>query len=385
MVPPRQAGRSRLGYIDVFRCVAAVPVVAVHSAVLEFDAPFIRTIFDDAAFAFGPFDLGAPLFRGHLGVWVFYCISGLTMAMIARQVVETDGIDLADWRQFKRFYTAFLTKRLLRIYPLFVFHVIALNALAPAPLKINAIVLSMLANFSADTITVLSGVTWSLVIEVQFYLIFPFIYRFVRGRPYRLAGLTMLSVPFLLLSPYWFTDPDQNAGYFIPANNLPGYVFFFLFGMVLFDFRDAIARSSWILTGVPCLFVLLFWDPGRDLVSPETCAFRILTALSLASSMMCLRAPLEHAVVNGNVLARFAAFLGRASYSIYLFHQFPRRILDRWESYCPPMGHASAKIAAGIGFGCLIYWSFEIPVSRALHEIAARNKKPDSGLAAKSV
>ncbi|MDR3423610.1 MAG: acyltransferase [Alphaproteobacteria bacterium] len=358
---------KRYAYIDVFRCIAVLLVVAAHTFVIGYIPPTITTIFDQSRFSFGFFNIGAPLFRGHLGVWIFFCLSGVTMAMIAHSDVAKNGTDLHDRGSFKNFASLFWKKRLLRIYPLFLLHLILCNFLVRAGIKVNLLSMLMLSNLFSSHITALSSVMWSLVVEIQFYALFPFIFRFIDGRRRRLALLLLVTAPSLLLLKAIFWNPVPHTFLFIMANNVPGFIFFFLFGIGAYEFREKISdiwRSKYIkIGGISLLAVCLFWNTSRVLISTENLVFLVATSLIAILVMGGMRLFIDNAFRAGNPLVGVAAFLGRASYSIYLFHGFAVFELEHMlESFHHILIGAMIKMICGVAFGCAVYLLVEKPL-----------------------
>lgn len=92
-----------------------------------------------------------PLF-GRYGVEMFFAISGYLMATILPRQSASD----------------FMTRRILRIYPIFllVTVIVVLQPVWPRPLNVPSLILAPIGERSANTL----GVEWTLVLEMGFYV-----------------------------------------------------------------------------------------------------------------------------------------------------------------------------------------------------------------------
>jgi peptidoglycan/LPS O-acetylase OafA/YrhL len=149
---------QHLRVIDVLRAIAALSVCLFHfSAILDQAgdiAPMVRLVAS----------------RGHLGVVVFFVISGFVIPFSMR-----------DWRLTWPGFRTFLTRRLLRLYPPYLIATVLslalwqLSAVLPGFRGVSPSVsglealgnVSMTAGFLGVPWTLV--VAWSLAIEVQFY------------------------------------------------------------------------------------------------------------------------------------------------------------------------------------------------------------------------
>ena len=104
---------------------------------------------------------------GRLGVVMFFFLSGYWTSRIWTEKFEE--------KQFMRFYLA----RALRIYPLFLVVSIGTGLIRGIPLSIENILLFGIASTEHDP----TGVSWSLDIEMQYYLLCPLLLPALRRLP----------------------------------------------------------------------------------------------------------------------------------------------------------------------------------------------------------
>lgn len=363
-----QSTAQRDDIIDCFRALSVFIVVGVHSVVTGFSPPVIQTLFDAENYSLLQWNIGAPFFRGHLGVEVFFFISGYVMMMVARRDIaksNSHGTTL----HFSKFATSFWTRRFLRIYPLFFLHISLQALLYSPPTKDIISSYLLISNFSPTTVTSVSPVMWSLAVEVQFYLIFPFLFWAIRDKEHVLPYLVVLTFPFIFLMRNQFVNPSSSGLLFVISNNLPAYMFLFLFGMTLYAFGNQLGQI-WkkynLKYGlIPVAFLLLFWNTPRSMISYQTITFLYLTVITLAL-IMAMWDFSANGVVRGN-FAAFVSFIGRASYSIYLFHNFGIRLIhNAFSGHIGAMPIAFLSIFAGLLSGVIAYFVFERPIASAI-------------------
>lgn len=267
---------------------------------------------------------------GWAGVDLFFVLSGFLITGI---LVDTKGRP----GYFKNFYA----RRSLRIFPLFYAYLLAVLVLLPKllqqvpdPLSSKLMTAAYLGNFlmAFGGWEALPGHTthlWSLAVEEQFYLIWPFIiYLLPRGQKFRLCVAVIVTAWVLRLAfHYWW------------PTGIPGYV-------LLPARADALAAGGllalhvrepgwedrlrpWVgrlaLLGAGLLLVTPLLDPGTTggAFTPlhlhvQLLAYPGVIALSVALVLWAVLPTADgaHAVVDSPALQR----IGRISYGMYLLH-----------------------------------------------------------------
>ncbi|MGC4089667.1 MAG: acyltransferase [Polyangiaceae bacterium] len=282
-----------------------------------------------------PRPLAGAVGRGHLGVQLFFAVSGfLITTLLLREERQAGHIDVAR----------FWLRRALRLWPLYyaVLALFVLFALAmPAGDPQRAHFLRSLpfyathtANWFVDarvTHPMLFGFAWSLSTEQQFYVVWPLLLRALKTPPLRVAGLLGL----LLL--------DQLLERRVGGVSLPRDVFYVLtsfsssiaLGALLaltLDSRRGLRTLSWLGSNGGQLLALglvaagVLWPP-RQFIEFELC----LAALVVAAALGGPGAPLSW-LSRGPLGA-----LGRVSYGVYLLHV---PILGALRLLAPPLREA---------------------------------------------
>jgi peptidoglycan/LPS O-acetylase OafA/YrhL len=173
----------------------------------------------------------------------------------------------------------------------------------------GSLVLPLLAHiFYVQTflpLKTLNFVTWSLEVEVQYYLLAPALgYLFAISSPVLRRGLIII----LLLSSATF----QNVSQGIASRSLPGQLQFFLVGFLVADFyrnRNEVTTSrGWDLMGVAA-WIAIFATPVRHI------AFSLPLFIFLA-----FLATLRGSASRWIFRTRWIAIAGGMCYSFYLMH-----------------------------------------------------------------
>lgn len=176
--------------LDGLRFVAVLAIMAVHWLKISY-------IFNYSVIA------------SNISVDLYFVLSGFLITRILLQhKIKIEARDTSRWQTIKNFYA----RRSLRIFPIYyllIFICIILN-IAPAR-EIYPWLLSYTTNFLRLQMTDLGpfGHLWTLAIEEQFYLIFPF---FILWLPQKflkkfLLGGVILAIVSRIISVYVFETP----------------------------------------------------------------------------------------------------------------------------------------------------------------------------------
>lgn len=286
---------------------------------------------------------------GYVGVDVFFVLSGYLISGLILNEVETT-------RRFNAL--AFYARRLKRLLPallLVLLLVAGIGWMLTSPLQqredaaAGRAAALWLSNFyfSARIINYFSAGlggnlflhTWSLAVEEQFYLIWPWLMLFLlgvwswQGAPFsrkRLAiGLGLVFIASLTLGVYW-AQADVEAGFYL----MPGRAWEFALGALIFLLRQVLDhsapaqhRSAALLNrwrgrsrlNAAGWFVIL----AVTALYPDDLRYPGLWALlpSLGAAMILLDSPERHASSScSRLMLRNSALqvLGNLSYSLYL-------------------------------------------------------------------
>ena len=317
--------------------------------------------------------------EGHTGIALFMVISGFIFTVIAGQ------------REVR--YFAFLRNRIIRIYPLFVFAVFLQLFISTYNDQRNYGFLQLLGwlmPFRSDTVPLSPQFVqlWTIWVEFQFYLIFPFLLLFSRrfGARY-LWGLLLLLIVMRAL-----VFAALGSVRFIAYETIFGRLDQFLIGMLVG--RLWLARAGGALAGAkPSLSPLWLLLAGASLVLGLHCFSLYVGFSELASPLWVVWPPVEAAMWAAFMWAYLGtrwrgplalrtrvdtalAALGAMSFSIYVMHNL---VISAYNARLPLLsffdllpgvyGPISHTLATGLvvvlpmvlAVSTLTYWLIERP------------------------
>ena len=302
----------RLRGLDTLRGIAIAMVIAYHVH-LHFGAP-------------GP--VGQLAHLGYNGVQLFFVVSGVTMCyMWAARKSET-------WETGK-----FLIRRLCRIAPPLWFasafylawRETGLSVLPPAGASDVLLTLALLHGFSAHAINLVVPGGWSIAAEAGFYVLFPLMVTRLKSAPQRLWAALAIYLAcslgaYVLIHRY---AVDETVVYYSLLTQLP----IFVLAMALYTCVFDADRLPWRTLLVVAALWMSIGIVGKSLgwpTRPGLWAEVIGMLLFTAAMLRRFEWP-------------FFAFLGRISYSAYLFHF---AVIDLIAAALP---RASGYVVFGIG------------------------------------
>jgi len=270
---------------------------------------------------------------GWLGVDIFFVVSGFVITLSAKAVGEKYGGN--SWR-------VFLTRRFFRIFPLYLATCVVYSVFVkPEIIFENKFFFDFLAhiffvnNLFPDFHRTINPVTWTLAVEVQFYLFMAVFIRFIHKKPYIFFGSAIVfSVLYKLISflSISYFDLSEKYSAFFLSTQFFGCLDEFSFGVILahiyLQYKDSIERQrkflflflltlfvfSFYLIYVKLLFLygnywdnvymVSFWRLGSGF-----CFFLLVFMFVLLSTHGWIK----------KILTPFN-YLGEISYGIYLWH-----------------------------------------------------------------
>lgn len=343
------------GGFEVLRGFAAVSVMLFHCIGLL------------------PWDVsGTPfaIFRvGWIGVDLFFAISGYVIT--ASAIRQKDRLD---------YTTYFWRARLARILPLYyVTTVVFLLAVSSAALAKDAPLqvlshLFLAHNFFQSAAFSINGVTWSLSVELQFYVLAFFIVpMFIRAdRAMLIAGYLALSggvLAYRFVCWYWLTKAGASDDAFIHLfSQVPALIDSFALGGLVYMLKLArLTRAQTVLLALLafCLLMAIYFIYDANAAHywrslPMSVMFRSLVALFAVVALL-LAMSIRTSLAWQPILE-----LGKISYGIYLWHLIVLYLVQR---HIPFKGTAAVLtiIAITLVLAKLSHFAIEMPCMRWAH------------------
>ena len=273
-----------------------------------------------------------------MGVPLFFVLSGFLISGI-----------LIDSRTQPDYFRNFYLRRILRIVPAYLAMLTVLMVTHSITTRYLIVCLLYFCNMSGlFGVRSQYGPLWSLSVEEQFYLFWPFVVRKLSIRQLAIfaAGLVIFTpvLRFALLC----GPPQLHDLYFKTWDVMD----FFASGCCMaLAARSSRVRPHMAKAILPLLVlgVVLFFLPGW-FPSPTPLASKILKAVSLDCWLMFFSGLILFAYVCPGIASKAAArplvFLGNISYGLYLCHLFIFELIARyWPAHITGnLGMASAAI-----------------------------------------
>lgn len=251
----------------------------------------------------------AVMLEGGQGVPLFFMISGFILALpfIKEKLLEQNKVALS------RYYL----RRLTRLEPPYL---LALLIAFIATIVVNTYsVTDMLTHLGASAVYMhniiynsaspVLGLTWSLEVEVQFYILAPFLcYVFLIKNHFARRSLLLLFIIFFVWYAWYvsFTHPVV----------LPNFLCYFLAGLLLADLyctkqQSGLNNRVGFISGIIIFIGLPFLVPGNSLLIFCLKFFLMFTAFYLVLFNARLRQFFSKQIIT---------IIGGMCYSIYLLH-----------------------------------------------------------------
>jgi peptidoglycan/LPS O-acetylase OafA/YrhL len=340
---PHKTPTSESPNLDFLRAIAVLSVYAFHFfytlGISHIPTPGIRP------------DWG--WFLGRFGVLIFFVHTSLVLMM---------SLERSD-QSGRSLFGAFYVRRFFRIYPLSVacIAIIVFFHLPQSPLVeyIRPDLSTILANFFLCTSLFykpnILSVLWSLPLEVQMYVLLPFIY--LIGKKYRMRGIIVLWLGAIIAA---YVQPHV-AERMIVAGYAPCFMagiasYFIGFGSV----RRRLPFWGWPVTIAAAAGIYMAFGSGNR---SEVAWFICL--------MIGLSAPL-YADLGSRHLRKITGWIARYSYGIYLTHMYAL-----WTAFIllkdqPLLIRCIVLVALSVGLPWLFFEFLESPMIKLGARLANR-------------
>ena len=315
------------------------------------------------------FHLEVPGFSlGWSGVPLFFVLSGFLITGILLQEKE---------RGFGDFLRSFYLKRTLRIFPLFYAYLAVNFVLLVATHRSTAgygWYVTYLQNYqmgialyAGKLLPGMVGHTWSLAVEEQFYLAWPFLVYFLNRRHLIVVcALLTLAAPAVR-----WAILQHNGNVYLANITLPSCIDMMAYGGLLALLRGSKAGHGTVCVmfvvggalaayAIATLGLAAFWEPV-NWVKP---AFYLFTALAFIFGMLIW---LAHAspdsVVSRALSIHPLLFTGKISYGLYMWHLLcfsaVKKLASKFDLLTSPIVLAVMSIVVAYAVATLSFFCFE--------------------------
>jgi peptidoglycan/LPS O-acetylase OafA/YrhL len=386
---------------ETHRSLEATAPAAYRGHILELDAIRAIGIFIVLVNHSWPREVSNVIFRlGEMG-WIamdaFFVLSGFLITGI-----------LLDTRSRPDYFRNYYTRRSLRIFPLYYLVLAAIVVMALLSRGGNGSEYShlvrtwgspgwfavYLGNFkmavSGDRPPVLAlAPLWSLQVEEQFYLLFPFAIRWMRREHLsRMLWCMVILSPLFRVAFYLYNPSNTAPEYVLLPCHMEGLA---LGALIAIRFRSGpwnlskgrLTVYTITMLAITCIAPILASPRKLDIGWYST--FNRLAGYSL-SSFACAGLVLWLIQFRGSTYTRALRiapiqYLAKISYGIYLLHEMASRCMRWLESrtgYFPPDGllRFFSIVALSILFASISWYFFEGPLVR-LKDRLAPSHPPD--------
>ena len=256
-----------------------------------------------------------------VGVNLFFALSGFLITAILYDTLESP-----------HYFKSFFARRLLRTFPLYygvLFLLLALTPFLHLHWDGTAIVfltytqnLPFTNNPSGPAPWAVLRQFWSLAVEEQFYLVWPFLLFWLRGwKKIMLAAVTGSAIALLLRTLLALTggQPQNHATPFCMDALLVGGTLALL---VRSCYRDVVLRHGWVVFLASCIFIVppalrrndFYWESSFYLTTIG------LTIVNLGAAGFIAAALRPDSTTGRLFSAAWLRFFGKYSYGLYVFH-----------------------------------------------------------------
>jgi len=269
---------------------------------------------------------------GPLGVTMFFVLSGFLITRILIQSkLKDDRTGRSHWFSVKQF----IIRRSIRIFPIYFIAIFVLYAFNVPPVRDTILwCLSYSTNIYIATKQTWMGTIdhlWSLAVEEQYYLVFPYLILFLPTKHYLkiLIGMVFLSV--ILRLGFYFNSSPWMVQYVLMPTCLDSFglggilAYFFTFQKDTF-FKEIIT-TKYLIMSLLLLVLFLYFSRQYQISSKQVHHFGNLVVERLIGSFFCFF--LIAKAVNGydGIVKWFlenpvVSYLGKISYGLYLYHNF---------------------------------------------------------------
>ncbi|MGI4021100.1 MAG: acyltransferase family protein [Janthinobacterium lividum] len=316
------------------------------------------------------------IFNGALGVGIFFIISGFIITtLLMKELIYTKDINL------KNFYI----RRFLRIIPLaylFLFVLIGLNQIFDMQINFSGFILVFLflKNFVGSETDPATTHYWSLSVEEQYYLIFPYLFKKSR-KLYLALGIALIFfiIPAIVWLHFHFLWLNGNFVFsiiFMLVYKLPFLLIGSIFSILFFKYNSNFKRYSNSLFSLILVATVIIINSEYTALSriKEFLFTNVITGILIAFLIginLFESKSVVYKILNNSVVI----FIGKLSYSIYVWQQIFTFSIP-WADSSKMLGSIGFNLLALFVVAYLSYTYFEKPFLILKQKFQIKNSIP---------
>ncbi len=344
------AARTYYPELDGVRAIAAMMVIFFHMG--QMGIP-----------------LRGPISFGQSGVDLFFVLSGFLITSILLKARPE------DWGEVRKFYV----RRSLRIFPLYYGYLIVATIFGAG---VTGYYWVYLQNYRIAMGAPMgeTGHFWSLAVEEQFYLVWPFVVLFLPRR-HLVKALWLVLGGCILCRTVLVTTSHVDV-FYLTLTRLDGLCGGAL--LAVYQYRGLLRRlrGRLILLGILSI-VLVSWQGvlyhGEARPWVEITKYTFVSCLFTSGIGLLLVSPRTWAT--GWLAWTPMRFLGRISYGLYVFHPAVLRFSFSHLHGSPAVVRAGAALLLTLGMAVLSWYGYEKPFLRMKDRWAPEMEFPASAVA----
>jgi peptidoglycan/LPS O-acetylase OafA/YrhL len=269
---------------------------------------------------------------GPLGVTMFFVLSGFLITRILIQSkLKDDEIGRSHWFSVKQF----IIRRSIRIFPIYFLAIFVLYALDVPPVRDTILwCLTYSTNIYIASKQHWMGTIdhlWSLAVEEQYYLVFPYLILFLPTKNYQKVLIGMIFLSVILRIILFLNGNEWMVQYVLMPTCLDS---FGLGGLLAYFFtfqKNTLFKelTSWkyLIASFFLLIFSMYFTYEYQIISGKTHHFGNMVTERLAGSIFCFFLIAKAVCGYDGVIKLFLensviSYLGRISYGLYLYHNF---------------------------------------------------------------
>lgn len=231
------------------------------------------------------------------------------------------------------------------------------------------------------------GITWSLAIEEQFYMFFPFLVLFLSRRLLIVFGVALIALTPFIRAVVEDRYGNWYSAYVLPISRFDGLMFGVLIAIIIRN-RVALLTAIKIRYLLDVVILILLYMVIIDTHYLRQWFFHTTsrfppfyqTGIALLFSLVILRVFLyENSFVNRVWRHKFLGWLGMISYGLYMYHQAVNGLVHAFAFNQEPMIQNMVQLGAGfvvvaisVGLAALSYVYIEKPIRNKATQLSER-------------